>query len=74
MAKTPATQLNNFIEKLAHYLQDNRPHFVKNYGVTCSNVPGEGDESTIRFVCNFTISNSELRKLETAGLIGEREV
>ncbi len=74
MAKTPATQLNNFIEKMAEWLKNNHPSFVSKYGVTVQNVPGEGDFSTIRFVTNFEINNRELRILEGAGLIGEREV
>ena len=74
MAKTPATQLNNFIQKMAEWLQNNHPPFVTKYGVTVQNVPGEGDFSTIRFVSNFEINNKELRNIENAGLIGDREL
>ncbi len=72
MAKTPAAQLNNFLQKLAMFLQNNKPHYVKKYGVTMQNVPsGDGDSSTIRMVSTFEISNKELRSLEGAGLISD---
>ncbi len=74
--KTPATQLNNFIEKLAVYLQNNKPHFVEKYGVTASHVPAKDDSdfSQIRMVLNFTISNAKVRELESASQITDIEI
>ncbi len=71
MAKTPATQLNDFFNKLALWLQNNQPEFVERYNVTATHVPAKiGDDvSKIRMVLNFEILDKKIASLSEAELV-----
>lgn len=68
---TPAHKLNTFFQKLSLFLRDNKPDFIDKYTVTSVHVPGKGDKSKIKLMLYFDISNTKLKKLETAGLLAE---
>ncbi len=73
--KTPANELNRFIERLAIFINNNKPSYVDRHNVSVSTYnKGDGinsDTHVIRFTCNFELSASKLNKIEGAGLIEE---
>lgn len=69
MSSSPAGQLTRYLERLARFLSDNRPSYVKKYGVNVSTFKTGDDAHTIKLSINLLISEADLKALDVSGVI-----
>lgn len=69
MSKRPAAELNRYLERLAMWLKDNKPSYIKRYGVSVSHMSTGPDTDTIFLKVNLEISNNELVALMKEGVV-----